>query len=61
MPTGFQPAANAAKAPNGNLRLKYAHGFRCRGVQGNLKVAKDGRIVYSTAALGVVLDPSSGT
>jgi microtubule-associated protein-like 6 len=38
------------------MKLKYAHGYRCKDTRGNLKYAKDGKIVYSTAALGIVLD-----
>ena len=47
---------NAGRAPEGNLTLKCAHGFRSHDAQGNLKYASNGKIVYTTAALGVVQD-----
>jgi len=34
--------------------LKRAHGYRCHDVRGNAKYTAEGRIVYTTAALGVV-------
>jgi hypothetical protein len=55
-PTGFKHTKDASAPPNGNLQLKYAHGFRSFDTRGNLKYAKSGEVVFTTAALGVVLD-----
>jgi WD40 repeat protein len=46
--------------PNQNLSLHYAHGFRGFDARNNLKYTDNpDHIVYTTAALGVVLDKSS--
>ena len=58
-PSTFAPGRNAGKAPEGNLRLKCAHGFRAHDATGNLKYAggaSRGKVVYTTAALGVIQD-----
>lgn len=55
-PSTYAPGRNAGRAPEGNLRLKCAHGFRSHDAQGNLKYASGSKIVYTTAALGVVQD-----
>ena len=44
------------KAPDHNLTLKWAHGFRSFDTRGNLKYAADGSIVFTTAGVGVVQD-----
>ena len=59
-PSGYKASRNSSQAPDGNLRLKHAHGFRCHDTRGNLKYARGGgRIVYTTAALGVVQEKAS--
>ena len=50
------PPPSAALAPEANLRLKYVHGFRSHDTRGNAKFSADGKVVYTTAGLGVVLD-----
>ena len=42
------------KAPDNNLTLKWAHGFRSFDTRGNLRYAKDGSVVFTTAGVGVV-------
>jgi len=55
-PSDYKAQRGAGKAPEANLRLRRAHGFRCHDTRGNLKYTSDGKIVYTTAALGVVQD-----
>lgn len=55
-PTAYKAKRGEGKAPEGNLRLRRAHGFRCHDTRGNLKYTSGGKIVYTTAALGVVQD-----
>jgi len=43
-----------SQAPDGNLTLKYAHGFRSFDTRGNLKYNVKGDIIFTTAAVGVV-------
>jgi len=48
--------------PSQNLSLQYAHGYRGFDAWMNLKYTEDPNvIVYTTAALGVVLEKSSNT
>ena len=55
-PDGFVFKREMAKAPNNNLTLKWAHGFRSFDTRGNLKYAADGSVVFTTAGVGVVYD-----
>lgn len=55
-PSGFKPSKDASTPPNGNLKLKYAHGFRSFDTRGNLKYTKNSEVAFTTAALGVVLN-----
>ena len=54
---------NAGKQPNQNLkRLKYVFGYRAFDTRMNIKyTADDNKIVYHTAALGIVLDKTTNT
>ena len=54
IPDGFKPTKAMALAPDGNVTLKYAHGFRSFDTRGNLKFNSAGDIVFTTAAVGVV-------
>jgi microtubule-associated protein-like 6 len=58
-PTAYKAKRGAGKAPEASLRLRRAHGFRCHDTRGNLKYTSDGKIVYTTAALGVVQDKAA--
>ena len=44
------------KAPDNNLTLKWAHGFRSFDTRGNLRYNKAGNVVFTTAGVGVVYD-----
>jgi hypothetical protein len=61
VPTGFKPTKDMANPPDGNLRLKYAHGFRSFDTRGNLKFIKSGEVAFTTAALGVILNKQKNT
>ena len=58
-PAGFKAPAGASYPTEANLRLKYAHGYRCKDSRGNVKYSADGNIVYTAAALGIVLNKQS--
>ena len=53
-PIGFVASKTAGQAPNTNLKLKWAHGFRSFDTRGNLKYTSDGSILFTTAGVGVV-------
>lgn len=60
-PTGFKPLPKAADKPDGNMKLLYAHGFRSFDTRNNLKYVTKDDVVFSTAALGVVLNKPTNT
>lgn len=60
-PSGYRISPNAGDKPNGNLKLKYAHGFRSFDTRGNLKYKNENEVVFTTAALGIVLDKQTNT
>lgn len=41
--------------PSQGLKLEWVHGYRAQDTRGNLAYTRDGFIVYTTAAMGVVL------
>ena len=53
------PSSPDLRAPDAELILEFAHGYRAHDARDNLRYTADGRIVYSTAALGVVMDIAS--
>lgn len=52
-------SANGAKAPDNNLTLKWAHGFRSFDTRNNLKYTMSGNIVFTTAGVGVVYNKNT--
>eukprot|EP00735_Rhodelphis_limneticus_P013833 TRINITY_DN778_c0_g1::TRINITY_DN778_c0_g1_i1::g.18392::m.18392 TRINITY_DN778_c0_g1::TRINITY_DN778_c0_g1_i1::g.18392 ORF type:complete len:868 (+),score=361.39,sp/Q05BC3/EMAL1_MOUSE/34.07/6e-133,WD40/PF00400.27/0.14,WD40/PF00400.27/0.00013,WD40/PF00400.27/3.4,WD40/PF00400.27/1.3,WD40/PF00400.27/0.0074,WD40/PF00400.27/1.2e+03,WD40/PF00400.27/0.56,WD40/PF00400.27/0.00013,WD40/PF00400.27/0.003,WD40/PF00400.27/9.9e-06,HELP/PF03451.9/3.3e-16,HELP/PF03451.9/3.9e+03,Cytochrom_D1/PF02239.11/1.9e+02,Cytoc len=55
-PTGYQEPADARQVPESKFDLEFVHGYRGRDSFNNLFWVGDDRIVYPTAALGVVYD-----
>jgi WD40 repeat protein len=62
-PENFKKEARADEPPNGNLYIRYTFGFN-----GHSKLGNDGpmfidssRIIYSAAAIGVILDMKANT
>jgi hypothetical protein len=47
---------NAGAAPQENLTLVRAHGFRSFDTRGNLKFSSEGKVVFTTAGLAIVQD-----
>ena len=61
IPTGFKLTPNAGDKPNGNLKLKYAHGFRSFDTRNNLKYVSQNEIAFTTAALGIAINKTANT
>lgn len=59
VPPSDAPEEPDLSAPDADLSLDFVHGYRAHDARDNLRYLLDGRIVYSTAALGVVMDPVS--
>ena len=62
-PRDFQLTKNSHMAPSQNLKkLRYVFGYRAFDTRMNVKYTSDpNKIVYHTAALGIVLDKSTNT
>ncbi|CAD8200325.1 unnamed protein product [Paramecium octaurelia] len=56
-----KPEGMDASPPNAILDLEYVYGYRCHDTRNNLKYGNKGQIVYHTAGVGIVLDPSNMT
>jgi hypothetical protein len=56
VPSSYKKMKDEAVAPNANLHLKWAHGFRSFDTRNNLKYTKSGEIAFTTAALGIILN-----
>lgn len=46
--------------PEAEWEIEHVYGYRTADCQQNLRYTADGKAVYMTAALGVVMDTSSG-
>ena len=55
-PDGFKALPNHTDAPEENLTLEHAHGFRSFDTRGNLGFIADNRILFTTAGVGVISD-----
>ena len=55
-PPDYKFPKNAYTAPTVNVTLQWAHGFRSWDIKGNLKYEKTGKVVYTTAGVGIVHD-----
>ena len=49
---------SSGKAPNAQLNLEYAHGYRTKDCRNNLIYIDESRITYHTAGLGVIMNIS---
>lgn len=56
-PTNPPPVDNSE--PDVKYSLSHVFGYRCEDSRQNLFFNPDGHAVYMTAALGVILDPST--
>lgn len=56
IPDDFVFKRAMGKAPDNNLTLKWAHGFRSFDTRGNLRYDAAGNVVFTTAGVGVVQD-----
>lgn len=46
---------------NYHLELDYIYGYRCRDTRNNLRYTEDGKIVFSAAGVGIVMDQKNNT
>ena len=50
-----------SKPPDIETELEYVHGYRAKDQRNNIKYLRTGNIVYTAAAVGIVLDIKSNT
>lgn len=56
-PTGWQMPKNAGTAPDGNLKLRYCHNYRCFDAKNAARYCDDPeKITFIAAALGLTMD-----
>lgn len=55
-PPDYRIPKNAYDKPQVGVTLQWAHGFRSWDVKGNLKYDKTGKVLYTTAGVGIVHD-----
>ena len=60
-PKSFVVSKMAGEAPKESIKLKYVFGYRAFDTRNNLKYSSEGKIVYHTAALGVVMNKEENT
>eukprot|EP00742_Colponemidia_sp_Colp-10_P006323 GILJ01006777.1.p1 GENE.GILJ01006777.1~~GILJ01006777.1.p1 ORF type:complete len:2262 (-),score=409.36 GILJ01006777.1:195-6980(-) len=58
-PGDWKKPAKQDSPPDANLDLVFVHGYRCADARNNLKYTASGDIVYTTAALGIVMNPQT--
>jgi WD40 repeat protein len=58
-PNNFVITKNAGDAPKEGIKLRYVFGYRAFDTRMNVKYSNEEKIVYHTAALGIVLDKES--
>lgn len=56
VPSSYKKSKNDMLGPDATLELEYVFGYRCHDTRNNLRFSKDGKVVYHTAAVGIVLD-----
>jgi microtubule-associated protein-like 6 len=60
-PSDFIESKQGSQSPAINLDLEYVYGYRCHDTRNNLYYSPKGKLVYHTAAVGIVLDPLLNT
>lgn len=60
-PKGYVAGKDAGDPPKENLKLKYVHGYRSFDTRDNVKYTYNGNVIFSAAALNVVLNKEKNT
>lgn len=60
VPSWFKPGKRDNDLPNGNLALRYVHGYRCFDMYNGAKYGKRGEVIFIQAALGVIMENKGG-
>ena len=60
-PDGYRPSKRDGAAPDATLELEYVYGFRSHDCRNNLRYTANGKIIYNTAGIAVVMDPRTNT
>lgn len=60
-PDNYRPSKRDGAAPDATLELEYVYGFRSHDCRNNLRYTANGKIIYNTAGIAVVMDPKTNT
>ena len=55
VPSNYKKSKDDGEAPDSKLKLEYVHGYRCHDTRNNIRYTPSGKIVYHTAAVGIVM------
>ena len=61
VPSNYKPSSNDLKEPPATLELEYVYGYWCHDVRNNLRYTSDDKFAYMSAAVGIVMDPTTNT
>lgn len=61
VPSNYKPSKSDYLGPDATLELEYVFGYRCHDTRNNLRFANDGKLVYHTAGVGIVMDTQTNT
>jgi microtubule-associated protein-like 6 len=60
-PTGYKPDKGLDNVPKVTPKREYVWGLRAKDTRSNVRFTAQGKVVYHTAALGIVLDAAKNT
>ena len=55
-PTGFKTDKTSINPPADSLKMNYIYGYRCFDTRNNLKITRSGDILYTAAAVAILLN-----
>jgi hypothetical protein len=61
VPDSYKPSRRDGEAPDASLNLEYVYGIRCHDCRNNVRYNFEGKLVYHTAGVGVVMDQKLNT
>jgi len=61
VPSKYKPSSLDLKEPNATLELEYIYGYWCHDVRNNLRYVEGDKFAYMSAAVGIIMDPTTNT
>jgi hypothetical protein len=60
-PSDFKYVNTMSLVPKSELQIEYVYGYRAKDCRDNIKIMKNGNLVYNAAALGIVMNIETNT